>query len=365
MNTPASRALKHQNHIHGGGNSEKNQFNNNYKRVEDDYYHIYSDYFYNLLTTLITYNNAPETLDTTLLEWQLRNFGFARIGGTSADMLHILGTNEKQDNAPAIGALGFFSDNDIMMDNLDITNKTQLHYLTPANWQDVQGIVNSGDDQGCYVTLSNKFSYWNTQFGGDYTDFVVVDRVAKTLAQIKATANFNLDQMKVPFIGYTKNKNISDLNIFEQWSQGKPFIRVNEDVADINDMVQVANVNIPDFLPQLKDEWNNNLNELLTILGINALSIDKAERVNSQEASANNQLIEASGKIYLDARNRQLKLLNSVFGTKIEATFNQQSYQALLAMYAQNPVTGIPNPDMLPSDGSVLGGQQQVDEGGN
>ena len=55
------------------------------------------------------------------------------------------------------------------------------------------------------------------------------------------------------------------------------------------------------------------IRELLTMLGINNVGVDKKERLVSNEANSNSQLIEASGNIYLDARNNELALINKVF----------------------------------------------------
>ena len=139
--------------------------------------------------------------------------------------------------------------------------------------------------------------------------------------------------MKVPYIVFSKNKNLTGINTWSQIAQGVPVVQIDADQVDnINDIIQVANLTPPNFLPQLKDAWNNEIDELLTILGINNVGVDKKERLVASEADSNSQLIEASGNIYLEARNRQLKLINEVFGTNIKAVFNQDSYNKLVSL---------------------------------
>ena len=74
------------------------------------------------------------------------------------------------------------------------------------------------------------------------------------------------------------------------------------------------------------------MSEMLTMLGINNVGVDKKERLLANEVDANSQLIEASGNIYLDARNNQLQMLNYVLGTNIKAKFNQDAYNALVSL---------------------------------
>lgn len=170
-----------------------------------------------------------------------------------------------------------------------------------------------------------------------FTDMQLVDRVSKSLAKIKASEMRNIDLMKQQFIGLTKNKNLTANQVFQQIQEGKSFIGVDSDLGDITSILDVTDFNIQDYLPSLKTAWNNEVSELLTILGIDTVGVDKKERLVAMEAAANAQLTEASANVYLQARNQQLEILNHVLGTKIEATFNQQAFQQLVKLQdAQN-----------------------------
>ena len=103
-----------------------------------------------------------------------------------------------------------------------------------------------------------------------------------------------------------------------------------------------------DHLSSLKDQLNNELNELYTMLGINTVGIDKKERLVSNEANANAQLTEASANIYLDGRNNALELLNEAMQRidpsfkPIKAVLNQDSANQLLQL-KQNVDFGEPS----------------------
>ena len=46
-----------------GKDTDENLYGDNFGLMEQDYYRIYNDYLTNLVLNLITYENAPNTLD--------------------------------------------------------------------------------------------------------------------------------------------------------------------------------------------------------------------------------------------------------------------------------------------------------------
>lgn len=311
----------------GRKDTDENLYGDNFATMEQDYYNIYVDYFTNLVLNLITYENAPDTLDERFLEFNLRYYGYARVGGVDKDNVFVLGQN--QNGEYGLNALGSLIDQSTIPNPFAVDDSTQeLPYLTRMNYQD----KNDG-----YVTICNKYNYYMAGLMTTFTDMQLVDRVSKSLAKIKASEMRNIDLMKQQFIGLTKNKNLTANQVFQQIQEGKSFIGVDSDLGDITSILDVTDFNIQDYLPSLKTAWNNEVSELLTMLGIDTVGVDKKERLVAQEAAANAQLTEASANVYLQARNQQLEILNHVLGTKIEATFNQQAFQQLVKLQdAQN-----------------------------
>lgn len=307
--------------------TDENLYGDNFATMEQDYYNIYVDYFTNLVLNLITYENAPDTLDERFLEFNLRYYGYARVGGVDKDNVFVLGQN--QNGEYGLNAIGSLIDQSTIPNPFAVDDSTQeLPYLTRMNYQD----KNNG-----YVTICNKYNYYMAGLMTTFTDMQLVDRVSKSLAKIKASEMRNIDLMKQQFIGLTKNKNLTANQVFQQIQEGKSFIGVDSDLGDITSILDVTDFNIQDYLPSLKTAWNNEVSELLTMLGIDTVGVDKKERLVAMEAAANAQLTEASANVYLQARNQQLEILNDVLGTKIEATFNQQAFQQLVKLQdAQN-----------------------------
>lgn len=309
--------------------TNENLFGDNFATMEQDYYTIYSDYLTNLVLNLITYENAPDTLDERFLEFNLRYYGYARVGGIDSDNVFVLGQN--QNGEYGLNALGSLIDQSTIPNPFSVDEGTkELPYLTRMNYK---------THKNGYVTLTNKYNYYLAGLMSTYTDVQLIDRVAKSLAKIKASEMRNVDLMKQQYIGLTKNKNLTANQIYQQMYQGQSFINIDADLGDISNILDVTDFNIHDYLASLKDAWNNEIDELLTMLGINTVGIDKKERLVAMEAAANAQLTEASANVYLQSRNQQLEILNAVLGTHITAAFNQHAFQQLVKLQ-QAQVTG-------------------------
>lgn len=325
INNIERRLYKNYRNHPNSSETSQSLYGSNFEQVEQQYIAIYESYFNNLLINLITYKNAPITFDGRFCEWCLRKFGFCRIGGTDKDNIFVL--ENGNDALPDAGMFGH------LMDKATIQNPfnsdDELDKLQQINRFNLKKMK---DKQEGYVTLSNKYNYYFANFGTVGTDFALTQRTAYTLAHIKATEVFNMNQMKVPFVAFTKDKNLTAQNIWEGINAGLPLVVIDKELGDLDSVIKVADLNIPNFLPELKDQWNNELSEMLTMLGINNVGVDKKERLVKSEVDANSQLIEASGNIYLDARNNQLALINEVFGTNIKAVFNQEAYMQLVQL---------------------------------
>ena len=177
--------------------------------------------------------------------------------------------------------------------------------------------------------MSNKFSFY---LGALSSDSDLIDRTAKTLAEIKASMIVNIRQQKTPFIGFTKDGNLTSKSVWQNLESGKPFIQIDSDAFD-NDVKKVITtmpVQTPNLAPTLKDSWNDTMSEFLTFTGVDNVSIDKKERLTAGEASSNAPQVSASLNIYIKARQSQLDLLNESLGTNIKAVVNSNSISELI-----------------------------------
>ncbi len=313
--------------IREGTNYRENRFGNKYAQIEQEYTMIYRDYFYNLLLNLITYENAPVTFDEKFCEYLLRTTGYCRVAGTDPLNVYVVDYYDKPIQTPSIGGVGWVYDTDTnqQVKKLDGTDQN-LRQITRINFMDI--IEKNGEG---YVMMTNKYNGYMPMLS-NWNDFKLADRVAKTLGTIKATQTYNLLQMKTPYVTYGTKGDLTGKNLYEELVEGIPMIEIEESVGDVKSKIGTIDLNVPNYLPSLKDAFNNEFDEFLTMVGINSVGIDKKERLVANEANSNAQLIEASANIYLDARNSQLELLNAVLGTNIRAVLNQESAKQLLEL---------------------------------
>lgn len=288
-----------------------------YNSIYNDYYNIYSDYLLNLLISEFRYANIPVTFNERALEWMLRMIGWANVLVVDKNNIVVEGVGD--------GGLGINTELGSLFSNTPINEmgplakslvgKTKPTILTGFNTKNAKLPV--------MITMSNKLNYYSTT---NINDMTIVDRTAKILAEIKASEITNIRQQKTPFIGFTRDGSLTAKSIWQQLQSGKPFISVDKDVAgkdvDINKLITVVPAQTPNLAPTLKDSWNDTMNEFLTFMGLDSMAVDKKERLVTAEAESNNQQVSISASIYLDARNKQLDLINKMLGTNIYVKMN-------------------------------------------
>lgn len=140
---------------------------------------------------------------------------------------------------------------------------------------------------------------------------------AKRLSNIEKTADINLEQMKVPFIvACGEGQKTSVEQVFKQKTDGVPYIFVNEDFANMNN-VSVLTTGVTNHTKELQDLKLSIENQALTFFGINNVDIVKRERLVSGEADGNNEQININKASMFNARLKACEEINDKFGFDI------------------------------------------------
>lgn len=309
-----------------------------FSEIYTEYYDIYTDYLNNLLINLISYKGAPKSLSQQGLEYMLRTFGYANLTAVDSKNIYVqgIGYDNPGVNVPLgslIGGFGVAKSGEYIT---KLLQEKEPQVVTRLNMREIKPPI--------YVTLSNKFSFYTGQQAADVN---LVSRTASTLAEIKASIIANIRQQKTPFVGFTKDGNLTSKIVWKELQSGKPFIQVDSSQFDddIRKVITTMPVQTPNLAPTLQDSWNSAMSEFLTLVGINNSNIDKKERLVVSEAAANDQQISYSMRVYLNARNQQLDLLNQVLGTHIKAVMNEGTAEELHD-FARNETGGLSNGTM-------------------
>lgn len=293
------------------------------KQVETDFTGIYTDQLLNMLYNLIVFSGAPLSLDQQYVQYSLRHFGLVSIGGTSPDDIHVISGSNTQFGSAVVNNYGAVTAGKGSMKIHDELTGKDLQLITPLNVNDDEIFKD-----GAYVVIANKFSNLIGTPTGSANDIALAKIYAREMARLKASELHNAQMMRTSYIGLSKNKNITAMNLYAGIEQGKTFFDLNSSVNEKpEDVLKIFNTDVPDNLEAFQKAKANLMYEFLTNMGVNALENFKAERAITAEVESNNGLIEASGNSYLMTQQRPIDLLNIVLGSNLNVDFNLKSIE--------------------------------------
>ena len=137
---------------------------------------------------------------------------------------------------------------------------------------------------------------------------------AYRLYEADMTAMTNIKAQKTPVLILCKESQRLTLeNMYSQYEGNRPVIFGDQDSLDINSIKSV-NTNAPFIADKIMDYKKEIWNELLSFLGINNLATEKKERLITDEASSNNELINMNLQSFLIPRQEACKKFNELFG---------------------------------------------------
>lgn len=137
---------------------------------------------------------------------------------------------------------------------------------------------------------------------------------AKKLTNADLTAYINIQNQKTPvLILCNENQRLTLENMYSQYEGNKPVIFGDSDNININ-AIKSINTNAPFIADKVMEYKKEIWNELLTFLGINNLMLEKKERLVSDEANSNNELINMNLQSFLIPRQEACKKFNELFG---------------------------------------------------
>lgn len=145
-------------------------------------------------------------------------------------------------------------------------------------------------------------------------DFVMF--YVNKLAEAERTMDVNVKANKTPVVILCDDKDVLTFkNIFRQVDGNTPAIYA--DKALNIDGVQALDLKTKFLGNELMDYKHSIEADLLTFLGINNPAVDKKERLITDEANSNNQLIQSFFELQLEARERACEEINAMFGLNI------------------------------------------------
>lgn len=250
--------------------------------------------YYNRLTELsismFEWKNVPDTIDVRYLELAL--FG---------DGMSVFFKDEE---------LGFLALRCAIGGPLNV-------YRIPVNRRAyaANGYNKQLDDTNS-VIIFNNFLHTNSMLD--------VELFAKRLYNLDRAIDVNANAQKTPvLITCEENQRLTLKNVYMKYEGNEPVIFGDKNLNP--NSMKVLNTGAPyvaDKLYQLKTQlWN----EALTYLGISNLSINKKERLISDEVERNQGGTIASRYSRLEARKQACDQINKLFGLNIDCVYREDT----------------------------------------
>lgn len=171
---------------------------------------------------------------------------------------------------------------------------------------------------------------------------------AQRLYDIDQTIDVNAKAQKTPIlVQATEAERLTMQNLYKQYSGNQPFIFGTKQLNP--EGLRVLKTDAPYVADRLYELRTNIWNEALTMLGISNVSIQKRERLITDEVTRANGGTIASRYSALEARRDAVEHINEMFGTNIEVVFRDDLNTSL----SDEPVDTAPLPIDRDKDGVI------------
>lgn len=251
----------------------------------------FNDYYNRLkkiATSIFEWENLPNSCDEDYLENSLFETGIATI---------LLDNNQIPINTDAT------SNGYINLYNLP----TKLNCMS-ANGQnyyrDLYVAENQDINKTCILIKNTKDMQATS---------TTVELFAYRLFVAERTLDINAHSLRTPFfITCNQNQLMTVKNIMSQIEGFEPKIVARKDNLD-EYSIEVLKTDTPFLLDKLEIYKEKIWNEALTFLGVNNISTEKQERLITDEAKQNNELINLNLQSFLKPRKKACKQYNDLF----------------------------------------------------
>lgn len=251
----------------------------------------YYDRLQLIALSLFEWHNLPESCNANFLEKTLFTYGNAL----------------------------FIYDDDIGFLNMKCVPGGRLNnYDEPVSYRAVSTIYNKEYSREECVLIRNNIIEKPT----DNTVLLFASR----LTEAERTIDVNIKSQKTPVLIRCNEKDrLTMKNLYKQYDGNEPFILGAKGI-DI-EALKVLKTDAPFVADKIQIYKHQIWNEALTFFGINNVNTEKRERLITDEANANNEVISINAQSMLLTREQACKEINDKYGLDIAVsmrTFNEE-----------------------------------------
>ena len=260
----------------------------------------YEDYFERLkkvALSIFEWQNLPDSMDERYLEKTLfffgkatllkdKNYGFINTKCAGSGYVNIYGLPTK---------LNCYS--------YSFNSMRKLYTGLNPNLTDKQQENNQYNE--C-ILVGNNWDYLPTAS--------TIELFAYRLAEAEMTAFTNIKAQKTPvMIIVDEKQRLLMENLYNQFNGNQPFIFGDKNQLD-GSLIKSITTEAPFIADKIMDYKKEIWNEALSYLGINNIMVEKKERMITDEANQNNELINLNLQSYLAPRQKACKEFNEKYG---------------------------------------------------
>lgn len=190
-------------------------------------------------------------------------------------------------------------------------------YNEPISWlcYSDNGYYKNFNTNDIEIVRNNKYSF-STRY--------LIEHHIQRLFNIERTIDKNLwYQRNMVILKSSDSTRLTMSNLVDQYDKNNLLIYGHEDL-DLKDNIDKLDFNIPFIADKLEDIKDRKWQELINMLGINSANTQKKERLITDEANANNQLIDLSVDIMLAERKLAVEAINKRWGLNIEVKLRNE-----------------------------------------
>lgn len=192
------------------------------------------------------------------------------------------------------------------------------------------------DDSGHFNVYAEPISYWATGF--NYHKIYTVDNAViienndlrlptrdfvlfyvNKITEAERTMDVNVKAVKTPYIITCDDKDaLTFKRIFQMIDGNVPAIYADKGLN--LDSINALQTGVKFLGNEIMDYKTSVENELLTFLGVDNVPTDKKERLITDEAKSNDQLIRSFMELQLAAREKACERINNMFGLSVSVS---------------------------------------------
>lgn len=281
---------------------KKNNYLNNYKFVDsllvnDATYIDYLERLKKVALSIFEWVNLPSSMNARWLERSLyyngqcallkdKKYGFINTNCSSAGYINIYGLPTR---------LNCYS--------FEYQSQRKLYTgLNPLLTDKQQENMQNNE---CILVLNN----WEA-----IPTCSTIELFAYRLYEAESTAFTNIRAQKTPvMILVDEKQRLLMENLYNQYNGNQPFIFGDKNLLE-GTHIEALKTEAPFIADKVMEYKKEIWNEALTFLGINNVMVDKKERMITDEANQNNELINLNLQSYLAPRLEACKQFNEKFG---------------------------------------------------